>query len=164
MKIGKNTIAKIIYELRDQLDNSLLQHIPTDEPAEFLIGHNLLLDAFEARLIGLNEGDNFFFTLSFDEAYGPVDTSAIFDLPISTFAEEDGRIDEEVVQVGHVFPMADNEGNRHFGKIIRKMKDRVTMDFNHPMAGKNLIFKGVVVETREASQDDISAHLQMGSP
>jgi len=162
MKIGKNIIAKISYELRDQLDNSLLQQIPADDPAEFLFGHNLLLDAFETRLIGLSSGDVFDFTLSSDEAYGPVNQSAIFDLPMSTFAEEDGRIDDEVVQVGHVFPMADNEGNRHVGKIIRKMKERVTMDFNHPMAGKNLIFKGIITEIRKAGQEEISAHLQMG--
>jgi len=114
-----------------------------------------LIDIFEISLLGLQAGDTFHFNAKADQAYGPIDPSAIFDLPLTTFAEEDGQIDEEVVQVGHVFPMEDKEGNRHYGKIIRKMKDRVTMDFNHPMAGKNLIFEGKVVAVRTARQEEI---------
>ncbi len=56
------------------------------------------------------------------------------------------------------FPMEDNEGNRHFGKIVRKFKDRVTMDFNHPMAGKDVIFEGSVVALRRATPEDIPAN------
>ncbi len=43
-------------------------------------------------------------------------------------------------------------------EIIRKFKDRVTMDFNHPMAGKDVIFEGSVVALRKATPDDIPAN------
>jgi len=79
----------------------------------------------------------------------------IFDLPITVFEEENGEVDDNVVQVGHVFPMEDKFGNRHYGKIIRKMKDSVTMDFNHPLAGKNLSFTGEVIAVRKAQTDEL---------
>jgi FKBP-type peptidyl-prolyl cis-trans isomerase SlyD len=155
MRIEKNKVASIFYTVKESKTDKVLQLIPEDQPQEFLFGHDLLLDIFESELVGLSEGDSFKFDAKAEQAYGPIDPSAIFDLPLNTFTEEDGQIDDEVVQVGHVFPMEDKEGNRHYGKIIRKMKDRVTMDFNHPMAGKNLTFEGKVVAVRAARQEEI---------
>jgi len=155
MKIEKNCVASVSYTVFEIETNKKLQTVPEDSPQEFLFGHDLLLDVFEKSLLGLKAGDSFCFDAKVNEAYGPIDPGAIFDLPISTFEEEDGHIDDEVVQVGHVFPMADKDGNRHYGKIIRKMKDRVTMDFNHPMAGKNLRFEGRIFAVREAQPDEL---------
>ena len=158
MRIKKDTVARIYYSVTEKSSGKLLQQIPEENAEEFLFGHHLLIDIFEQQLAGKIAGESFRFEAEKDEAYGPIDPSAIFDLPLETFKEEDGTIDDEVVQVGHVFPMEDNEGNRHFGKIIRKFKDRVTMDFNHPMAGKDLIFEGAVVELRKATAEDIPAN------
>ena len=155
MRIEKNMVASIYYTVKEGKTDKVIQMIPEDQPQEFLFGHDLLIDVFETSLIGLQAGDAFRFDAKADQAYGPIDPGAIFDLPLSTFAEEDGHIDEEVVQVGHVFPMADKDGNRHYGKIIRKMKERATMDFNHPMAGKNLTFEGKVIAVRAAHPEEI---------
>ncbi|MCK9452773.1 MAG: peptidylprolyl isomerase [Bacteroidales bacterium] len=158
MRIEKDIVARIYYSVTDKASGKLLQQITKENAEEFLFGQQLLIDIFEQQLMGKKAGDTFRFEASKDEAYGPIDPSAIFDLPLETFKEEDGTIDDEVVQVGHVFPMEDNEGNRHFGKIIRKFKSRVTMDFNHPMAGKDLIFEGAVLEVRQATAEDIPAN------
>jgi FKBP-type peptidyl-prolyl cis-trans isomerase SlyD len=155
MKIEPNAIATICYEVRERETGTLLQHIPCDRPEQFLFGHGLLIDAFEQNLQGLTSGALFRFTVDCNNAYGPVDPSAVFDLPVSTFADEDGTIDESIVKTGHVFPMADKNGNRHFGKIIRIMEGRVTMDFNHPLAGKNLIFSGSIISIRLAEAHEI---------
>lgn len=154
MRVAKDVVATIYYSVTDRASGQLLQQISEDQAEEFLFGHQLLLDVFERELMGKKAGDKFRFEASKEDAYGPIDPSAIFDLPLETFKEEDGTIDDEVVQVGHIFPMQDNEGNRFEGKIIRKFKGRVTMDFNHRMAGKDLIFEGAVVALREATPED----------
>lgn len=159
MRIEKDIVARIHYSVTEKSSGKLLQQIAEENAEEFLFGYQLMIDVFEKELTGKKAGDSFRFEAAKDEAYGPIDPSAIFDLPLETFKEEDGSIDDEVVQVGHVFPMEDNEGNRHFGKIIRKFKERVTMDFNHPMAGKDLIFEGAVVELRKATADDIPVNI-----
>jgi FKBP-type peptidyl-prolyl cis-trans isomerase SlyD len=155
MKIGTNVMASICYEVRERESGNILQQIPCDKPETFLFGHGLMLDVFEKNLEGLSPGALFKFSVDSKDAYGPINPSAIFDLPLSTFTEDDGSIDASVVKIGHIFPMADKEGNRHFGKIIRIMEGRVTMDFNHPMAGKNLVFSGTIVSAKLAEADEI---------
>ncbi len=162
MQIGKDSIASITYKVFNASTGVLLQDTG-EKPQEFLLGHNLLLDGFEAHITGQSENQSFSFELKASEAYGPIDPHAIFDMPLSTFAEEDGRIDEKVVQVGHIFPMQDENGIRHHGKIIRKMKDRVTMDFNHPMAGKDLLFEGKIHSIRKAQPEELPHQCTCGA-
>jgi len=133
----------------------ILQDVSGEQQQEFLFGYQLLLDVFESRLQGLSPGDSFQFYATCDEAYGPVDPKAMVDLPVSTFADEDGRIDEEALQVGNVFPMGDRQGNQLYGKIIRIENDQVIMDFNHPMAGKDLLFSGKIIAVREALPEEL---------
>lgn len=154
MKVEKNTIVTVNYTVTDASTRRIVQQT-SDNPEQFLIGHQLLIDVFENQLLGLEVGESFEFKVLPDDAYGPVDPHAIFDLPLSTFEEEDGTIDDDAIQVGNVFPMADRDGNRHFGKIIRKMAESVTMDFNHPLAGKELIFEGQIIAVRKAEHKDL---------
>lgn len=153
MKIDIDTVAAIYYTLKAAGSDKVIEEIAADKPHEFLFGYDLMLPDFEKSLKGLQAGDPFDFQIPADAAYGPIDPYAIFDLPIDTF-EEDGKIDYEMVKVGNSFPMNDDEGNRHIGKIIKVMKASVTMDFNHPLAGKNLNFSGRVVSVRKAKPKD----------
>jgi len=155
LKIRKNTIVTVQYSVADASDEKILQQVSGDEVQEFLFGNQLLLEVFEQNLQGLAAGEQFHFHATQDQAYGSVDPKAIVDLPLTTFSEEDGRIDDEVLQVGNVFPMGDNQGNQLYGKIIGRKKNMVVMDFNHPMAGKDLIFSGKVIAVREALPDEI---------
>lgn len=154
MKIGKNTLASLYYTLQDATTGQVIEQVHEDAPHEFLFGHELMLPGFEEGLKGCLDGDHFEFIIPCAEAYGPVDPYAIFDLPIDTF-EEEGKVDSSVVMVGNSFPMQDEMGNRHIGRIIKVMKESVTMDFNHPLAGKDLKFSGKVIKVREASIEDI---------
>ena len=49
--------------------------------------------------------------------------------------------------------MTDNNGQKHMGKIINVNTNSVTMDFNHPLAGKDLRFVGKVLEVIESTTD-----------
>ncbi len=153
MKIGKDTVAEIFYTLKAVGETAMIEQIPEDKPHAFLFGQNLMLPDFEQNLQGLQAGDSFEFTIASEDAYGPVDPYAIFDLPLDTF-EEDGKINPETVKVGNHFPMQDEMGNQHTGKIIKLMKESVTMDFNHPLAGKDLQFTGKIVSVRMAKPVD----------
>jgi len=52
--------------------------------------------------------------------------------------------------------MQDNEGHPLEGVVKSVEKDKVIMDFNHPMAGKNLYFTGSILELRDATPEEIS--------
>ena len=58
-------------------------------------------------------------------------------------------------------PLQNADGQR-FNGLIQKIGDaEVTLDLNHPLAGKALIFIGEVVDTREATKEEITATLKM---
>ena len=60
------------------------------------------------------------------------------------------------MQIGNMVPMMDAEGRRLNGKVIAIEGDAVKMDFNHPMAGNDLHFKGQVTEIRNATEEELS--------
>lgn len=145
MNIGPNKTAKLIYRLEIADSKILIEDVKVEQPAEFRFGVKQLLPKFEENLNGLAKDQTFDFILKAEDAYGPVDPYAIFDIPKDTF-DVDGKIDEKMVQLGNIIPMADNDGNKHMGKIIKILDEVITMDFNHQLAGKDLHFTGKVID------------------
>ena len=73
------------------------------------------------------------------------------------FLKHDGKINEDICQVGNEVPMMDSEGNPLKG-IINEITDTyVKMDFNHPMAGQDLFFSGRIIEVRQATEHELAA-------
>ena len=147
MKIEAGKTAIVQYKLLDADNQAEIESTSDKNPAVFSFGVNKLIPDFEKNLMGLSSGDLFDFIIDANNAYGPVDSYAIFDIPLDTF-DVDGKADEKMIQIGNSIPMTDNEGNKHLGKITKVMKNAVTMDFNHPLAGKNLHFTGKVLEVK----------------
>jgi len=143
MKITAGTKVKLIYTLKTS-DGKLIEDIPEDKAVEIPFGAKQLLHEFEEKLNGLQKDDHFDITIKAENAYGKTDAYAIFDIPLDTF-EVDGKIDEKMIQMGNLIPMTDKDNNKHYGKIIKILKDAVTMDFNHPLAGKDLNFIGKII-------------------
>ena len=143
MKIAAGTKAKIVYDLKTT-EGKTIESVAEEAPIEFAFGVMQLMPEFEEKLTGIESGEHFDITIKAENAYGPVDPYAIFDIPLDTF-EVDGKVDDKMIQLGNVIPMTDNEGNKHQGKIIKILKEAVTFDFNHPLAGENLNFVGKVI-------------------
>ena len=76
------------------------------------------------------------------------------EVPKEIFMNE-GKIDDTILFVDNVLPMQDKDGNVFYGKILAISDDTVKMDFNHPLAGVNLHFKGRLLEVREATEEDL---------
>ena len=148
MEIGRNKTAKLVYTITLAENGKLIEKTDPEKPVIFKFGINQMLPAFEANLNGLKSNQDFDFVLKAEDAYGPVDPYAIFDIPKDTF-EVDGKTDEKMLQVGNIIPMTDNDGNKHMGRIINVLDEVVTMDFNHQLAGKDLHFSGTVIEVIE---------------
>jgi len=152
----KNNVVSIVYELRaDSKEGEVVESLNNENPLTFLFGTGGLLPKFEEHLNGLKSGDSFEFLLRSEDAYGPVVENAIVHVPQSVF-EVDGNIDENMMKIGTMVPMMDAEGRRLNGKVIAIEGDAVKMDFNHPMAGNDLFFKGEVTDIRSATEEELS--------
>ena len=156
MQITKNTVVSLSYILkRDDANGEIIEETRAGDPLVFLYGNGQMLPKFEEYLNTLKAGDAFEFTLASDDAYGEMDQDAIIDLDKSIF-QVDGKTDDEMLAIGNVIPMRDDQGNMLQGIVVSVSKDMVRMDFNHPMAGNVLHFAGKVIEVREASAEELS--------
>jgi FKBP-type peptidyl-prolyl cis-trans isomerase SlyD len=166
MKIANNTVVSVSYQLHANLPQQEKKHVETTDnahPLTFLFGVGGLIPGFERNLDGLSAGEKFDFVIEPNDAYGDSDPNAIINLPLDIF-KVDNVVDFEVLKAGNILPMSDNEGNQMNGKVVSFNNDFVTMDFNHPLAGQVLHFKGEVVDVREASADEIShGHVHTGA-
>lgn len=158
MKISQNKYVVLTYDLNvgDDDEKELMEQATIEQPMEFIFGTNSMLDAFEKQLEGKEEGSEFNFHLTPDDAYGEYDEAQILELPKNIF-EIEGKIDSNVLFEGNVVPMMDSSGSRLMGSVVSIGEDFVTMDFNHPLAGENMYFSGKVLEVRESTAEEIAA-------
>lgn len=157
MKIEKNKVVTLTYELRIMDENgeqSLIETANKEQPMVFIHGMSGLPDQFEGNLDGLNSGDNFDFKLDTEDGYGEYNEEAVVELPKNVF-EVEGSVPENMLEEGNYIPMTDSEGNQLQGRVVEVTADNVKMDFNHPLAGKELYFKGKVEQVREATQEEL---------
>ena len=158
MSIAKNNVVFISYQLAFPDENGqpdVVEIVDEKEPMVFIHGLSGLPEAFEQNLLGLNEGDSFDFSISAEDAYGNVDPNAIIELPKSIFQAEDQSADD-ILQIGNFIPMTDDQGNRMQGLVVSIEGETVTMDFNHPLAEKTLMFQGKILKIREATPEEIA--------
>jgi FKBP-type peptidyl-prolyl cis-trans isomerase SlyD len=158
MTVNENKVVSLTYELRTNDENgqqTLVEKVEQDNPMVFLYGVGGLLERFEDNIKGLAVGDPFEFSINPQEGYGEFDEEAVVSLPKDVF-KVDGKVDDKMLQVGNFIPMTDNEGNRLQGRVLEVESENVVMDFNHPLAGKNMHFKGKVVGVRDATSEELA--------
>ncbi len=154
MKAGNDTVVKLTYELRTEPNGEVRDAADRENPFSFLFGHNNVLDKFEKNLEGKIAGNQFSFTLTAEEGYGEYDEQAVIELDKNVFSHE-GVVQNEMIFVGNIVPLQDQYGNPFQGRIVKVADDKVTVDLNHPFAGKSLYFSGEVIEVREANPTEI---------
>lgn len=150
------TVAYELYTDNDKGIHELVEKAPIEHPFQFISGLGIALDSFENKILALTEGEAFDFVLKVDEAYGPYEQDHVIELPKETFAIN-GRFDKDMVYPGAVLPLVNADGMRFQGLVLELKDNTVIIDLNHPLAGKDLHFKGQVVTMRDATNEEIQA-------
>ena len=104
------------------------------EPVDFVIGDGSLLPGFERLLFGMSAGDRRMFSIDPDNAFGQHQDANIQALPRAHFGE-----DMEIEQ-GLVVSFADAAGGEVPGVVLDFDDSEVTVDFNHPLSGRTILF------------------------
>lgn len=154
MKVENAKMVAVNYTLT--VDGKIADQSQPGKPLEFVCGTGMLLPKFEGALLGKEPGDKVSFTLSPKDGYGEIIDEAVVELPKNIFMI-DGKIAEDILFVGNTIPMSDAEGHRMNGMVREVKGDTVTMDFNHPMAGKTLNFDVEVVSVRDVTPEDLAS-------
>jgi FKBP-type peptidyl-prolyl cis-trans isomerase SlyD len=156
MKIEHNRMVSLVYELREGDQNGrIIETLDETRPLTFLFGAGKLIPFFESNISSLSEGDHFNFAANSEVAYGGRREEMIVNVPIAVF-ETDGKLNEDICQIGNDVPMMDTEGNPLNGIVTEITDTYVKMDFNHPMAGIDLYFTGKIIGVRVATDEEIA--------
>lgn len=155
--ITPKQFLSVSYELLISQDGEevCVEQTSPKEPFQFVTGLGFTFEAFEQQFLTLDEGDEFDFTLSSEETNGPRDEEFVFDVDKSLFVV-DGQFQSDEIFPGNIVPLIDAEGNRVQALVVEVKKDKVTLDLNNPLAGKDLRFVGRLLEKHDATAEEIS--------
>ena len=156
------TVSYELYSDNAKGIHELIEKAPVEHPFQFVSGMGMTLELFEEKILACAAGESFDFVLSVDEAYGPYMKEHVLELDKEMFMI-DGRIDTSIIYAGNVIPLVNADGNRFQGLILEVKEDKVVVDLNHPLAGRELHFKGDVVVSREATPEEIKSVINMMS-
>ena len=148
MKVAKNVVVSIAYQVRTE-DGVLVDEAPANQPLQYLQGHNNLVVGLENALEGKSVGDKFEVRVKPEEGYGEYNENMVQRVPKDVF------VGVEDLEVGMRF-IADTDMGP-LPVVITEVGDTdVVVDGNHMLAGQELHFTVEVVDTREATLEEIA--------
>lgn len=148
MKVTENSFVTIDYVIRLRGGQTFPQDgVP--ETISFCLGHGVMPPALEEAMMGMGVSDHKSVHLAASEAYGEVDEELITEVERADF-------DKEVdLRPGLVFETMDEENHPVYFVVSEVKPDTVVIDFNHPLAGKEVHIDFTVKEAREATPEDL---------
>lgn len=148
MNIQKNSVVTMHYELKDST-GEVLDSSSGQEPLVYLHGSNNIIVGLEEQLEGKKVGDNVKAEIAPEKGYGmPVD-ALVQTVPGDAFGEEIKQ-----VEIGMRFQAETEQGP--VPVVVTAIEDgMVTVDGNHPLAGKDLFFDVSITDIRDATAEEI---------
>lgn len=148
MAIGANKVVTVNYKLSDDQGN-LIQTTKENEPFVYLSGNNQILPKLEEAIDNMLIGGKKNIELESSDAYGNYDEKAIQQVKKNAFPEGAN------LEPGMEY-MAHSPEGQPVPFVIKEVKDDdITIDFNHPLAGKNLNFDVELVDVRDATEEEM---------
>lgn len=144
LPVGQGTRVHLNFSLKLE-DGSVIDSNFEGGPVDFVVGDDSLLPGFERILFGMEPGQSRQFIVSPEDAFGMPNPNNIQEISRDDFE------DDMELQLGLVVSFADASGAELPGVIARIDEDVVAVDFNHPLAGRVIIFD-VTIHNVEAAE------------
>lgn len=132
MAIKENQLVSMYYELKvngEKIDSNI-----DTAPIEFVYGTRQIISGLEDRIQNMNEGETKEINVPANEAYGDYDETLVQILPIKDFEGID-------LEIGMVLEGEAEDAEPVRATVIDVTKEDVSVDYNHPLAGCDLLFK-----------------------
>lgn len=148
MAIDKNQVVSIEYDLTEKGGSDILDSNKGHEPLQFITGKDQIIPGLESQMADMSAGEEKQINVPAAEAYGEVNPEAVETLPAEQFA---GLELKEGMQL---YGQGEN-GETVMVTVKSFDENSVTIDYNHPLAGKDLTFNVKVLDVREATPDEV---------
>lgn len=146
-RIGPGTRVTLHFSV-SLADGHLLDTTKNGNPAEFTFGDGNLIAGFESGLVGLKAGDRRSLFLTPEQAFGERNEANIQTFPRSHFRGME-------LSPGLVVSFADAAKAELPGMVVEFDDDKVVVDFNHPLAGRDLNFEVEIINVVDAGSATI---------
>ena len=143
----ENSVVGIEYELTEAGGSEVLDSNKGGAPLEFIIGKGQLIPGLEKQLVGMSAGESADILVKAEEAYGLRDEEAVQELPREQF--EGIELEKGMSLYGQ-----GQNGETIQVNVVDFDDNTVKVDFNHPLAGKDLMFNVKVVSERDATEEE----------
>ena len=146
----ENSVVAIEYEVKEAGTTEIVDTNKGAQPLEFITGKGQIIPGLENALVGMAQGESGDIKVDAADAYGEVNPEAVQVVPKDQF--EGIELTEGMMLYGQ------GEGGQTVQVVVKSFTDEdVTIDYNHPLAGKNLMFTVTVLDEREATADEASS-------
>jgi FKBP-type peptidyl-prolyl cis-trans isomerase SlyD len=144
--VGRNKVVAFTYSIQDEMGDVLEQ---SDIPISYVHGgkHDMF-EKVEAAMEGCVVGDVVEVSLTPEEGFGAHDESL-------TYSDDIENVPPEFRRVGAEVEMMNDQGDARKFIVTRIENGKLTVDGNHPMAGKIITFNIKVIDIREATEEEI---------
>jgi peptidylprolyl isomerase len=130
--------VSILFEAKLESGETILK--TEDENAlALVVGSGEIPISIEKALVDMKIGESKTVTLEPAEAFGPRIDDLVIDLP------KEGFGDDSCLDIGSTVVMNSPQGKKFRGTVLKVEGENVTVDFNHPLAGRTLVFSVTVV-------------------
>lgn len=147
MAIEKNKVVTIEYTLTDET-GELIESSEGQEPLTYVHGVGSIIPGLESSLEGKSPGESIKVSVPPEEAYGQWDEGKVLDVPKTQFS---GIGD---VTAGMQFSVHSSAGEQ-IVTVTKVEAETITVDANHPLAGRTLTFDVKIVGIRDATPEEL---------
>lgn len=155
MEIKQNSVVAMEYSVKDKENNELIDTNKGGKPLEFLYGSGQVIAGLEKALLQKSTGDSLEVEIAPEDAYGVYRSDFLQEVPRDQF--EGIELKEGMTLFGQ------GEDGRTVQVIVRDFNNEMVMiDYNHPLAGKTLVFDIVILDVREATEQEILTGMSGG--
>ena len=146
LTVQNGRVVSMEYTLK--VDGVVTDSSEGGEPLEYVHGAGNIIPGLEQEITGMALGDSKEVLVAAADGYGEEDKEAFMDVPRDQFP------DEIPMQVGTELQVKNQAGQPMFARIDKVGAESVRLDFNHPLADKELHFSVKVVGLREATAEE----------
>ncbi len=148
MTIAQHKVVSIHYKVVDVATGETIDSSEGAEPMTYLHGEQNIIPGLEKALEGKQIGDEFDVTVEAADAYGEYSEERVQQVPREAFTGV------EEIEPGMAFTAQTEQGPVNL-IVIEVTEEIITVDANHPLAGKSLAFSVKVDSIRDASQEEL---------
>ncbi len=146
-KISNNKFVSLVYTITDN-NNNVLERI--DVPIQYIQGgKSQVIEKIEKALLGHQVGDLVHVTLNPEEGFGAHD-------PELTFSDDINNVPPQFHTIGAEVEFQNEQGESKVFRVTNIEDGKLTVDGNHPFAGKNITYNITIKEVRKATSDEIN--------